>query len=704
MKRKLLFSFLCFYLCIGYGTAQNQENFEDEPLAQTFFTSNSQVFNITTQAGGTFKIYSVGPGFGWNGTAPDDRYIDNFTTKQNGVPFTLTISSAGAVPFVLKSFYGYLSDYTDALTASGSLTVVGKLNGVTQYTATSSTGFNTTLASQNGFTFINMTTYGGSNNSNKAIDQLVLSSTNNYHYIAIDAFKWAPAFTVASSQTAVSCFGGTNGTASVVASGGTTPYTYSWAPSGGTAATASGLAAGSYTCTITDAALVSYAKVVTISQPASALSATSSKTDVSCNGGSNGTASVVASGGTPSYTYSWAPSGGTSASATGLSVGSYTCTITDANSCTTTKNITITQPTAITASTSQTNLACNGGSNGSASVKAAGGTPAYTYSWAPSGGTAASATGLAAGSYTCTITDANSCTLTKTFTLTQPASALSATSSKTDVSCNGGSNGTASVVASGGTPSYTYSWAPSGGTASTATGLMAGTYTVTITDANSCTTTKTVSISEPTAIVASQTVTICALGHLVVGDSTYTKSGTYTNKLTAISGCDSTLTTILTVEPPVNVTVTIAANVLTSSATGSTYQWIDCIKGNTIIPGETNQSYTALASGSYAVIVTTNKCSDTSACMPVIVTGIDQHAAREQLNVYPNPSNGAFTINSTLAGTYTIINELGQVVRRFQLNNTNNYTTTISELSHGTYYVIGINNNQLVKQKIVVVH
>ncbi|MBF4473839.1 SprB repeat-containing protein, partial [Flavobacterium sp. HJJ] len=127
-----------------------------------------------------------------------------------------------------------------------------------------------------------------------------------------------------------------------------------------------------------------------------------------------------AAGGAGGYTYSWAPSGGTAATATGLAAGTYTCTITDANNCQITKNFTITQPTAITATTSQTNVACNGATNGSASVTAAGGAGGYTYSWTPTGGTAATATGLAAGTYTCTITDANNCQITKNFTITQP--------------------------------------------------------------------------------------------------------------------------------------------------------------------------------------------------------------------------------------------------------------------------------------------
>ncbi|HSH67578.1 MAG TPA: T9SS C-terminal target domain-containing protein, partial [Bacteroidia bacterium] len=163
MKRKLLFSFLCFLIVAWNGTAQTLEDFEDEPLNQQFFTSNGQVFNITTQAGGTFKIYQVAPsGTGWNGTSADDKYIDNFQTKANNTPIGVTISSAGSKPFVIKSMYCYLSNYLDDLTATGTLTIIGKLGGVTKFTGTKSTGFTTQLTTNNGFTYIDMTTFGGS--------------------------------------------------------------------------------------------------------------------------------------------------------------------------------------------------------------------------------------------------------------------------------------------------------------------------------------------------------------------------------------------------------------------------------------------------------------------------------------------------------------------------------------------------------------
>ena len=150
----------------------------------------------------------------------------------------------------------------------------------------------------------------------------------------------------------------------------------------------------------------------------------------------------------------------------------------------------------------QTNIGCRGEATGSATVNATGGTGAYTYSWSPSGGTAATATGLTAGTYTVTVTDANLCQTTQTFTITQPAAILSATTASTGVSCFGGSNGTASVTVSGGTPGYTYLWAPLGGTSASITGRPAGNYTCTITDANGCTLVKNITISTPTELSA----------------------------------------------------------------------------------------------------------------------------------------------------------------------------------------------------------
>ena len=487
------------------------------------------------------------------------------------------------------------------------------------------------------------------------------------------------------SQTDVSCNGGTNGSASVSPSGGTPSYTYSWSPSGGTAATATGLAAGSYTVTVTDTNGCTATRNYTITQPSAINTATGSQTNVSCNGGTNGSASVTPSGGTPSYTYSWSPTGGTAATATGLAAGSYTVTVTDANGCTATRNYTITEPTSIdTATGSQTNVSCNGGTNGSASVSPSGGNPGYTYSWSPSGGTAASATGLAAGSYTVTVTDANGCTATRNYTITQPTAIDTATGSQTDVSCNGGTNGSASVSPSGGTPGYTYSWSPSGGTAASATGLAAGSYTVTVTDANGCTATRNFTITEPTAIdtaTGSQTNVSCnggTNGSASVtpsgGNPGYTYSwsptggtaatatglaaGSYTVTVTDANGCTATRNYTITQPSLIDNNVTLDSGILEATQTGVTYQWYQC--PNTILIGETNQTYTPAIVGDYKVEITLGGCTNTSTCVTV-TTLVNENFDNTNFTYYPNPTSGILNLSyNNIIDEVQVINLLGQ--------------------------------------------
>jgi len=211
-----------------------------------------------------------------------------------------------------------------------------------------------------------------------------------------------------------------------------------------------------------------------------------------CHDGNSGTATANATGATTPYTYSWNTTPvQTTQTATGLAPGSYTVTVTGANGATQTASATITQPTVIAAHISaQVNtLNCYGDKSGSATVSASGGTPAYTYSWNTTPvQTAATATGLGAGTYTVTVTDANGCTQTATTAaITQPTVITAGISAYTNAS-GGANNGSATASASGGTPYYSYSWNTSPVQATqTATGLGAGTYIVTVTDANGCT-------------------------------------------------------------------------------------------------------------------------------------------------------------------------------------------------------------------------
>ncbi|WP_160328158.1 LamG-like jellyroll fold domain-containing protein [Solirubrum puertoriconensis] len=225
-----------------------------------------------------------------------------------------------------------------------------------------------------------------------------------------------------SSQTNVTCYGGRGGSATVSVSGGTSPYTYVWEPSGGSGSTANNLFAGNYLVRVTDRNGLQTSAQVTITQPP-ALQASMAQTNISCNGVASGSATVTVSGGTPGYTYNWSPGNPTGDGTnriTGLIAGTYSVLIRDANGCEITRDVTITQPSAIVTTSSQTNVTTSGGTDGSATIGLSGGTAPYTYSWAPSGGTSATASGLRAGNYTVTATDANGCSVTRNYTITQP--------------------------------------------------------------------------------------------------------------------------------------------------------------------------------------------------------------------------------------------------------------------------------------------
>jgi gliding motility-associated-like protein len=309
-----------------------------------------------------------------------------------------------------------------------------------------------------------------------------------------------------SSFADVTCFGLNNGSATVNVAGGTGPYTYLWNdPAAQTTSTASGLAGGSYTVTVTDAAGCTQTTTASIFEPTALTAAQGPITDILCFGDANGSVNVNANGGTMGYTYLWNdPSAQTTATASGLSGGTYTVVVTDANGCTQTSSSTVIEPSAPLAAniTGQVDILCNGNGNGSATVSATGGTigPGYTYAWLPGGATTATATGLSGGLYTVTITDANGCIQTASTTILEPTPLIATQGPTTDILCFGDGNGSVSVNANGGTLGYTYLWNdPSAQTTATASGLSGGTYTVIVTDANGCTQTSSSTVNEPSA-------------------------------------------------------------------------------------------------------------------------------------------------------------------------------------------------------------
>ncbi len=435
--------------------------------------------------------------------------------------------------------------------------------------------------------------------------------------------------------------------------------------------------------------------------PSMTLNATS--TGNGCGGGNNGTATVSASGGIGPYTYNWSPGNQTTATATGLSGGTYTVTVTDFNGC---NGGIQTQTVVVTGSggglvynTTANNPLCNGGA-GTATASATTGTSPYTYSWSSGGQTTQTATGLSAGTYTVLVTDATGCSSTKAIVVTQPP-ALNAAASGVNATCT--VLGSATASGSGGTGGFAYSWSAGGQTTQTVSGLSAGVYTVKITDVNGCTQTATVNITGapgPGAGISTSTNPTCfgfnngsATVTATGGSGSYTyawapnggtgatgtslSAGTYTVTVTDNNGCTSTATVTLTqpaaVVPGVTNTSNVSCNggsngvitLTTGGGTGSyTYAWSN---------GQTNANATGLSAGNYSVTVTdANGCTGTASAaiteptaLTVTANGINacsnatatSNAAGGTPNYNYAWNNGQTTANATglTTGTYTLV-------------------------------------------------
>jgi gliding motility-associated-like protein len=519
------------------------------------------------------------------------------------------------------------------------------------------------------------------------------------------------ALNLSTSKQDVACYGSNNGTATVTVSGGSFPYTYSWNSTPvQTTPTATGLPAGTYTVTVTDAHNCSQTAAVTISQPTD-INITVNKTDVSCYGDSNGTASAIVSGGTLPYSYSWNTTPvQTTAGIANLASGFYVITVTDGKGCTKNGSVTIIEPLLLTASTTKTDVGCFGGSNGTATVNVTGGTSPYTYIWNTTPvQTGATAVGLSAGTYSVTVTDSKGCTTLASAIITQP-NVLAATMTKTDVNCFGGNNGTATVTASGGSLPYTYAWNTTPiQTTSTATNLAAGTYVVTVTDANGCIRTATATVAQPSQLTASLsgtntncsgsnngTATVVVSGGVALytyswnttpaqtsATATGLGAGSYTVTVTDANGCIKTATTTVSQPTTLNATVNktdvtcfgLGNGTATVAATGGTgpysYSW------NTT-PVKTTATINNLAPGTYIVTVTDSKGCSTPASITILEPAVlSASTTKTDVSCY-NGNNGTASVTVTGGNTpYT-----------YSWNTTPIKTTaTITGLTAGTYTV-----------------
>jgi hypothetical protein len=194
------------------------------------------------------------------------------------------------------------------------------------------------------------------------------------------------------------------------------------------------------------------------------------------------------------------------------------------------------------------------------------------------------------------------------------------------------------------------------------------------------------------------TATIC--GNFTWYGIEYTTSGNYSHTLQNQVGCDSTITLNLTITTPDNSVIITENGGLEAIETDATYQWIDC-SNNSDIEGETSRTYQPLVNGTYAVILTNNGCADTSECQLSSLQIIDNQL--KQLDLYPNPSNGEFTIISSEENlTITIYGSDGKIILPTTKIDNTNKVVNLTGIESGVYFVKSTNNDNQKTIKLII--
>jgi gliding motility-associated-like protein len=480
-----------------------------------------------------------------------------------------------------------------------------------------------------------------------------------------------------------------NGAAFANASGGTAPYTYTWSNASGNlqittnstiADTLQNILAGNYVVLIQDANNCTFTDSVIITTTLPPLASVDATNDAAC-GTNNGSIIVSANGGAGLYNFQWFDANGLLQtnnnivnidSLINLGAGNYLIIVTDNNGCSDSVNASVNNLNAAVLNlVNQNNVLCFGDNNGNAVVSASGGAAPYTFVWTSNGSAIQTDSLISSvdtlnnalpGQYIVEVTDNTGCITNFTVNITGPTAPLNIVSlAFTNATC-GNSDGTASVVVSGGTNNgaYQYNWQPSGGSAASAVNLAVGTYTITITDANNCTTDSVFSIGNtngPTVSITNFNNPTCnglsngsasALGTGGTGTLNYQWSsglgnsttvnnlaaGVYTVIATDSLGCSGSanvtisqpalITATLTTTPAYCATSNGSAQIIASGGTGSlSFQWNN---------GSTSANATGLAPGNCNVTVT-----DSLGCVQIFSSVIE--------------STGNFTVDAGLDAT-----------------------------------------------------
>jgi len=534
------------------------------------------------------------------------------------------------------------------------------------------------------------------------------TNCDNSQVIVGDSVYVTPGGTLTSridSTRSILCYGDSDGAvyASYSTNGTVTSFGWNY-PGGANQTSLVGIPAGTYIFTVTTTTCTKSDTVVLVN-PSRVVVTVPNDTFTSCSANNLGTLSAGVTGGTAGYTYLWS-NGSTTAAISGLTPGTYSVIVTDSHGCTGSATATVTRLQGNLAFGNPVVVQPTCTTPGAITVTVTGGTLPITYTWSPTEPNTGILTGLTAGSYCVTATDAGGCSVTACFTLTQAVSVTIDSANVTNVTCNAANNGTITVHASGGTPPLGYSWTPTEPNSNSLTGLSAGTYVVTVTDASGCTATASYTITQPSAIandsVVIVAVTCTASGSVTVFDTggvaplTYSWSngsttdsitnvpaGTYTLTVTDAHGCSITASYVVGTAPgaivfgtPVIVNTTCngdSTGSITVSATGGngniSYTWSN---------GATTATISNLPAGTYVVTASDNGgCSGSASYtvgQPTAVTFGNPVITNVSCN---GSSNGSIVANAN-GGT-------GHITYSWSVPNVNG--DTLSGLTAGVYCV-----------------
>jgi len=424
--------------------------------------------------------------------------------------------------------------------------------------------------------------------------------------------------------------------------------------------------------------------------------------NVSCFKGSNESITLTTNDGTAPFVYNWS-NGATNASITNINQGTYSVNVVDANGCPYANTITITQPTLLGSSGITTNVSCFGNSSGAINLSITGGTSHYFYNWS-NGATSEDINNLAAGTYTVNVHDNNNCTLSNSFTITEPTAPLSLNLTGVNILCYAAATGSVSSYVSGGTAPYTYSW-NTGSDNATLSNQLAGEYILTVTDHLGCFIQDSIDLTQPLqplSISANSTNVLCfgdATGAIdisvnggtilynyswsnaaITQDLNLIPAGTYTLNVVDANNCQIDTTIIIT-QPaaPLFATTVMDSVLCNGSSTGSIDLTI--IGGTSPYTqlwnnGATTEDISHLQIGIYNVQIT-----DANACQfviqdtvyessPIVINGTIQSV------LCFNDASGALAVSVSGGNSpYTYSWDTGAT------------TNSISNMIAGTYYV-----------------